>query len=153
MPSITSWTRLEPRTRDPLDMSLGLQARVHDPLWMLARQWQLGEFQGEDAGTAIVANLVATAAPLTRYQPAGAPPEGYHGAPLEAFVEREQVQLGAGAAPRLAAETGLHFLRLLDAGGAGGYRAAYLGAYGLAPGDTSALDPDSRRYLALMAGR
>src|SRR5260221_2098336 len=111
MPSITSWTRIEPRTRDPQDMSLGLQARVHDPLWMLARQWQLGEFQAEDAGSAVVASVTAAAAPLTRYQPAGAPARGYDRTPLEAFVERERVHLGAGAAPRLAAETGLHFLR------------------------------------------
>src|SRR5215813_8350195 len=102
MPSITSWTRLEPRTRDPLDMSLGLQARVHDPLWMLTRQWQLGEFQAEDAGSAIIANLAATAAPLTGYSPAGGPAMSYDGTPLESFVEREQVLLGAGAAPRLA---------------------------------------------------
>lgn len=153
MPSITTWTRLEPRTRDPLDLSLGLQARVHDPLWMMARQWQLGEFQGENAGSAVVANLAATAAPLARYSPAGGSAMTYDGTPLESFVEREQVALGAGARQRLAAETGQHFLRLLEAGGAGGYSAAYLTIYGLAPGDTSGLDPDSQQYLALMAGR
>jgi hypothetical protein len=153
MPSITSWTRLEPRTRNPQDLSLGLQARVHDPLWMLTRQWQLGEFQAQDAASPVVANLTAAAFPLTRYAPAAGPPQNYDGTPLEAFVEREPVPLGAGAAPRLAAEAGLHFFRLLDAGGVGGYRAAYLAAYALAPGDTSALDPDSQAYLALMAGR
>jgi hypothetical protein len=153
MPSITSWTRLEPRTRDPLEISRGVQARVHDPLWMVARQWQLGEFQGEDAGSAIVSNLTGTAAPLAGYSPAGGPAMGYDGMPLESFVEREQVRLGAGASPRLAAETGLHFLRLLGAGGVGSYSTAYLTTYGLAPGDTSTLDQDSRRYLALMAGR
>ena len=30
-----------------------LKARVYDPLWMLARQWQLGEFQGEDNGSPV----------------------------------------------------------------------------------------------------
>jgi hypothetical protein len=45
-----AWTRLEPQsvTGDPLP---GLEARVHDPLWLLGRQWQVGEFQGEDAGS------------------------------------------------------------------------------------------------------
>ena len=50
MTSITSWLRLEPRTRKA-DMAAGLQARIYDPLWLLARQWQTGEFQGEDAGS------------------------------------------------------------------------------------------------------
>ena len=26
---------------------------MHDPLWMLTRQWQLGEFEGEDSGSPI----------------------------------------------------------------------------------------------------
>jgi hypothetical protein len=28
-------------------MQDGLQARIHDPLWLLARQWQFGELKGE----------------------------------------------------------------------------------------------------------
>ena len=51
MPSITSWNRLEPRTRSP--SLLGIEARIHDPLWLLARQWQFGEFLGEDAGSPV----------------------------------------------------------------------------------------------------
>ena len=27
--------------------------KVYDPLWMLSRQWQMGEFRGNDAGTAV----------------------------------------------------------------------------------------------------
>jgi hypothetical protein len=43
-------SRLEPRTSGT-HIDIGYAARVHDPLWLLARQWQVGEFQGEDAGT------------------------------------------------------------------------------------------------------
>jgi hypothetical protein len=43
------WTRLEPQSRGR-NPSPGLEARMHDPLWLLARQWQFGEFHGEDAG-------------------------------------------------------------------------------------------------------
>src|SRR3989442_878306 len=45
-----AWTRLEPQsiTGDPTP---GLEARIHDPLWLLSRQWQFAEFQGDDAGT------------------------------------------------------------------------------------------------------
>ena len=35
-------------------MNTGLQARLYDPLWLLARQWQIGEFQGEDNGSPAV---------------------------------------------------------------------------------------------------
>ena len=53
MSSITTWVRLEPRCRTA-DMNAGLQARIYDPLWLLARQWQIGEFQGEDNGSPAV---------------------------------------------------------------------------------------------------
>ena len=46
----SSWQRLEPHSRNE-DFSTGVKATVHDPLWMLTRQWQLGEFEGEDSGS------------------------------------------------------------------------------------------------------
>ena len=46
------WDRIEPHTRDPR-LEEGLQARLADTLWMLARQWQVGEFRGEDAASPI----------------------------------------------------------------------------------------------------
>ena len=52
MGSITSWTRIEPHTRSH-EMADALQARVRDPLWMLTRQWQFGEFQGENTGSSL----------------------------------------------------------------------------------------------------
>lgn len=45
------WNRLEGRTRTP-DMDEAMKAELYDPLWLLARQWQFGEFQGNDCGTA-----------------------------------------------------------------------------------------------------
>ena len=48
--------RLEPRVRPDGsggNLAQALEARVHDPLWALGRQWQLGELQGEDAGSPI----------------------------------------------------------------------------------------------------
>ena len=35
---------------DPVIDDRALRAEVRDPLWMLTRQWQMGEFQGDDAG-------------------------------------------------------------------------------------------------------
>lgn len=49
MAAVTSWSRLEPRTRSLRLRSV--QARVADLLWLLDRQWQIGELQGEDVGS------------------------------------------------------------------------------------------------------
>lgn len=56
--------RLEPNTTDETLIE-GLQARVADPMWMLARQWQSGEFDGEDAATPIRAEITTETLPLT----------------------------------------------------------------------------------------
>ena len=45
-------SRIEGRTRDT-DPTEAMRLRVHDPLWMLARQWQMGEFRGNNIGTAM----------------------------------------------------------------------------------------------------
>ena len=56
MSSITFWTRLEPFTRSRTSRT-GCRPRVNDPLWLLARQWQTGEFGAEDAGTPVSARV------------------------------------------------------------------------------------------------
>jgi hypothetical protein len=50
------WTRLEPETQDS-GMEDALRAPVRDPVWMLSRQWQVSEFEGEDAGSPVRADL------------------------------------------------------------------------------------------------
>lgn len=153
-PSITTWTRLEPRARAS-DMRSALEARVHDPLWLLARQWQVGEFQGEDAGTPIKVQLQADVSRLTTWRagPEDAPAAPYPGGPLEALVEGE----GAASAwdAGLAADAGAHFLRLLAGAGLGAHRAAFARDYPLAPPDPSSerADAASVRQLRLFAGR
>jgi hypothetical protein len=158
MPSITSWTRLEPRTRRE-DLEDSLAARIHDPLWQLARQWQIGEFTAEDAGSPVQARVRIEHAPLTRYR-AGATGTGtsYDAKrmPLETLVEREAALAGTGAVPsaQLAAVAGLHFLRLLARHGMGKYRSAYVARYALAvPANDARLDAAGRRFLAVMGGR
>ena len=47
-----SHEHVEPRIRKD-DLTLALSMKVFDPLWMLSRQWQMGEFRGNNAGTAI----------------------------------------------------------------------------------------------------
>ena len=50
------WSRLLTDTHRP-DLQAGLEARVYDPLWLLARQWQMGEFHGEDAGSPVLVTV------------------------------------------------------------------------------------------------
>lgn len=120
MPSITSWARLEPRTRDSnLENALGTQ--IHDPLWLLGRQWQFSEFQGQDGGSPIVVKLKVECTRLAAYSP-GAPTTSNkkvlaydsRQTPLETLVEREPVRTESGADLRLAAEAGQHLIRLLQ---------------------------------------
>lgn len=164
MASITGWTRLEPRPRSR-DFARALEARVHDPLWLLARQWQVGEFKGDDAGSLSAARLEIATTPVNRYQPGlgrAARPYELRKLPLEALVERESVRgaepnataAGPGVNVRLAAEAGLHFLRLLrDENLETEYRMKYLETYPLAAETTVTLDPASRRFLSVVAGR
>jgi hypothetical protein len=167
MPSITSWTRLEPGTRDT-PQSETLKARIYDPLWMLGRQWQLGEMQGEDNGTPVSARLRGECAQLTRYQPASAAKSTTidpRQLPLEALVEREAVHPAPGALERLrvSTEAGQQFLRFLARAPSIAaqplgtkYHAAFTAAFPL-PGRGSAVaatvEPEAWSYLEVMSGR
>src|SRR5258708_34963834 len=88
IPAIIMWNRLEGRPRaDNFDRAL--RAEVRDPLWMLTRQWQMGEFQGDDAGSPIFAKIHLQRSPLRKFQPAEGPVSAfYDNIPLEAQVER-----------------------------------------------------------------
>jgi hypothetical protein len=121
--SVTSWTRLEPQSNGA-DLGLSSRARVFDPLWMLARQWQMGEFQAEDAGSPVQVRARATNSKLSRCQigpiPSGtvqAPAYDPALTPLEALVERRRMRAADDKDPRMlvfAIDAGLHFLRMLE---------------------------------------
>lgn len=128
-PSHTTWSRLEPLPTSD-DVSESLQARVADPLWMLARQWQFNEFQGEDAGSPISAMLEMAGLPVTTLEHntgAVAPlalPSG--AAPVEAHVEHEQV---LPVHPKLNAQAGQQLMRMLRTAGLGTTVQALLDKY------------------------
>ena len=120
-PSATTWSRLEPLPTSD-DVSEALQAKVADPLWMLARQWQFNEFQGEDAGSPIAATLRVTGVPMTSLVGSGVPAVALDGAaPIEAIVEREQV---LAIHPKLNAQAGQQLMRQLRAAGLSGAASA-----------------------------
>jgi hypothetical protein len=160
---------LEPRSRNA-EMETSLQARIYDPLWMLARQWQLGEFQGEDNGSPVMARWRAEAGRLTRYQSGAIAPNTMVNAPsydpgrmpLETLVERESVRPAAiHTAPleklRLAAQSGQHFLRMLEQQPLSrDYRAAFIREFpfpALSGEQRLTLDGESLAFCDLMALR
>jgi len=159
MTSITRWNRIETRVRDPA--LPGLEARLADPLWLLGRQWQLGEFTGEDAGSPIAAQIRGNVGQLSRIAPGrpqgriAAPTYDPLAQPLDAVVEREPVQPG-GRDIRLAGESGLAFWRALDAVGLSHRREDYLLHWSIRPlGDDErvALDDGTVRHADLLALR
>jgi hypothetical protein len=161
MVSVTSWTRLEPHPRDPdrprLDSAL--EARVHDPLWLLARQFQLGALNAESgAATPVWVRLQGESGRLTRFLPRvpdGSPGMAYDsaGVPLEELVEAEPLPAATQhRRVRLAPVAGLQFLRFLAAEGQSRYRAGYLDRYPLAT-PVGPLDPATARFLEVVGGR
>ncbi len=65
---MSSWQRVEGRSIHD-DLLPGLAAQIADPLWMLARQWQFGEFQGEDVGSPVHVELAARSVSTELYRP------------------------------------------------------------------------------------
>ena len=92
-PSITTWNRLEARPRSQ-NFERALRAEIRDALWMLTKQWQMGEFRGSDAGSPVFAKLLLATTRLTKYRPAGGAAQPFDSSiPLETKVERRLVPL------------------------------------------------------------
>jgi hypothetical protein len=153
-----SWKRVESATVDP-DLREGLEVRIADPLWLLGKQWQVGEFKGEDAASPVLVEADLEHAPITRLRPG--PPDGRGpvvardavGVPLETAVEREAV-LSGPAGVRLAADAGLQLWRFLDSAQAPPELTVRLRSlYRLALGPDDGLDPVGRAQLELLARR
>ncbi|MDM0109518.1 hypothetical protein QTH97_31650 [Variovorax sp. J22R24] len=151
-------------------MSTGTHARVFDPLWFLARQWQVGEFQAEDAGSPVQARVRATSAMLSRCHlgelkhdtQMRAPPYDPMAAPLEVHVERRRMRPADANDARmltLAVEAGLQFLRMLDLQPLSkSYRAVLIQRFALQalpapPADADPIDEATSRFMQTMTAR
>jgi len=90
-PTVTLWNRLEgcPRTAD---FKRALKAEVRDALWMLTRQWQMGEFRGDDTGSPAYVKIHTSGGRLNKYRPGDHEAEKFEDAvPLEAKVESRPI--------------------------------------------------------------
>lgn len=163
MPSITTWNHLATGI-SASNIDLGLEARIHDPMWMLARQYQLGEFYGEDAGSPISVQAKLDIAPVSRYQAIGSKALDSRASgrlidsgrqPLEPLVEGEAVHLRQTPTPRIGAETGMRLIRKLRAAGQKPYVAKFTKAFAFTPLDSSlpTADTAALQYLQVMQNR
>ena len=152
----TIWQRLEPVTRT-VEYHRALQAQVHDPLWLLGRQWQFGELEGEDAGSPVQVRTETSSAPLARFRAAGAAsPQPYDPGqmPLDVLAEAEP------AAPptlRARADAGRRLVSVLRAHGAPATATDVVRRFPLtAPAATGAADPAAGvagRLASVLHGR
>lgn len=160
-PSVTIWNRLEARPRTA-NFDRALRAEVRDALWMLTKQWQMGEFRGEDAGSPVFAKLLTNTTRLTRYQPDAGPAQFFdNNTPLEATVEQRPLTLVLGGRPiglDIRLLMGRQWLRLIE--GIGSYRNAFIHAYPIAAPDPTKKEdadrcahPEVWQWFSAAAGR
>jgi hypothetical protein len=95
-PTVIQWNRLEGRPRtQAFDRSL--RAEVRDGLWMLARQWQMGELRADDAGAPVLVQMRMDHTRLTKVRLGADPVEPLvDPLPLETRAERLPVRLTRG---------------------------------------------------------
>ncbi|AVZ71003.1 hypothetical protein SLUN_00775 [Streptomyces lunaelactis] len=150
-PSVTIWNRVEGRPRS-VEFDRALRAEVRDALWMLTRQWQMGEFHGDDAGSPVLAKVQVAQAALTTFQARDATPVAFDGSqPLEAVVERrplDHLTAGGLGAADLRMMLGRRFLKRIPPV----YRQSFVERYAfVAPDPTDEDDTERVAHLEVYA--
>ncbi|MFI0366923.1 hypothetical protein ACH35V_03535 [Actinomadura sp. 1N219] len=135
--------RMEPLHRSS-EVASGLAARTHDAAWLLTRQWQFGEFAGQDAGSPIDVELTGQSRPITSWRPPDGPWTPYDPrlGPLEPQVESEPPV----ADDRARAEGGAQFAAMLAEAGLSDALPPLLAEFGLRPASGGGL-------VGLLGGR
>ena len=153
--AVVNWNRLEGRPRRE-DFARSLKAEVRDPLWALCRQWQFGEFRGENTGSAIKARLQMRVGRLDAYAPADDVARPYDDSvPLEVRVEREPIPMALGVRVQI----GRHFTRLIGSLWSDNVKAEYLNRYRIVASTDPeraaqlASDTKARAYFSAVEGR
>jgi len=154
MESYPTWIRLHPVSVDET-LVTSVQARLHDPLWLLGRQWQMDELRHDGGTTPIQVRVEGTASPLSRLRAGGGPIVALdeERAPLEALVEREPVSEDALEGLRLRAEAGLHFQRLMRGAGMAAQAQAWTARCPFVLPAGAVLDEETRAFFDLVEGR
>jgi hypothetical protein len=150
-PSVTIWNRLEGRPRS-VEFTRALRAEIRDGLWMLTRQWQMGEFHGDDAGSPVLAKVQVSQAAVTTFQARDGTPVAFDRTlPLEALAERrdlDNLDTGGLGAIDLRMMLGRRFLKRIPSV----YRPAYVERYAfVAPDPLDEADTERVAHLEVYA--
>ncbi len=157
METYPTWIRLHPDSTDET-MVTSVQARIHDPLWLLGRQWQFGELRHDGGATPIDVRLEGTSSPLTKLRGgiAGTATRGSTinplQVPLETLVEREAVPETGIDNLRLRTEAGLQFVRMLRAAGMDARVPFWISESPFVRPDTN-MDTETRDWFGMVDGR
>lgn len=130
-PTVVMWNRLEGRPRTH-HFDRALKAEVRDALWMLTKQWQMGEFKGDDAGSPVFAKIHITSSQLNLYKADGHPVQNFeNNTPLEVKIEQRNINFiraGKDIHIDLRLQMGNYWLKLIKAKGLN-YRSEYINRY------------------------
>lgn len=90
-PTVVMWNRLEGRPRTH-NFDRAFKAEVRDALWMLTKQWQMGEFKGDDSGSPVFAKVHIATSQLNKYKASNQQVQTFEDSvPLEAKVEQKKI--------------------------------------------------------------
>jgi hypothetical protein len=149
MASITTWNRLEVSPLAP-SMNGALPARVRDPLRLLGVQWQLGEFEGADAGSPAYVRLAISSQDFAAWAPAEKPLQPLPSGPIEPATEREPFSSGDIA---ITVEVGQTFERLLATAKVPDLVSAFRIAYAFVAPSPAPSDSETVAFLLVCANR
>jgi len=158
METYPTWIRLHPDSTDET-MVTSVQARIHDPLWLLGRQWQFGELRHDGGATPIDVRIEGTSSPLTRLR-GGTSAASATGSstikpvqtPLETLVEREAVPETGLDNLRLRTEAGVQLVRMLRAAGMDSRVGFWAGESPFVRPETD-MDAETRDWFDMVDGR
>ncbi|WP_286970138.1 hypothetical protein [Flavobacterium sp. UBA4854] len=114
--TVVMWNRLEGRPRTH-NFDKALKAEVRDALWMLTKQWQMGEFKANDAGSPVFAKIHITSSNLQKYKAADHSLQDFDkNIPLEVKVEQKKIPFvrdGKKISLDIRLQLGKYWLKLL----------------------------------------
>ena len=131
-PTVKLWNRLEARPRTN-NFDRALKAEIKDALWMLSKQWQMGEFQGDDAASPVTAKIHIATTRLTKFTYRNHPVESFtNEMPLETKVEQQKISLswkGQQMRMDIRLQLGRRWLKLISTGILNGFVTDYKKKY------------------------
>lgn len=96
IPTIVMWNKLEGQPRAS-NFDRALKAEVRDALFMLTKQWQMGEFKGDDAGSPVIAKVHVETTQLNKYKANDHSTQLFEtDVPMETKVEQRKLPFNAG---------------------------------------------------------